>query len=122
MITPADELRAAAAALRDLATRTTITLERNETQWTDLTISDKAPRATPSPMVWSQYAAAMGPGAGNALADWLESAPVLHEPKACEKHDGCSPLGCDWCGDEDWPCADIRSALAVARAVTGGPR
>ena len=54
------------------------------------------------------------------LAKLLRETAALHEPTACEKHESCDPLGCDWCGDEDWPCADVRNALAVARAINGG--
>ncbi|MFI1928313.1 hypothetical protein [Streptomyces sp. NPDC020377] len=71
-MTPADQLRAAAAKLRDLATRTTTTLERHEVQWTDLTIGDTAAKAKARPMVWSQYAATMGPPVGLGLADLLD--------------------------------------------------
>lgn len=53
------------------------------------------------------------------LADWLESTADLHEPQTCEKHKDCDPLGCQWCGDADWPCADTHRALAVARAING---
>lgn len=112
----ADELRAAAVKLRDLATRTSTTLERHELQWTDLTAWAGPGRV--SPMVWSQYAAAVNPVVGLALAKLLDDVAELHEPQTCDKHEGCDPLGCQWCGDEDTPCADVRNALAVARALT----
>jgi hypothetical protein len=54
------------------------------------------------------------------LAKLLRETAALHTPTTCEKHEGCAPLGCDWCGDEDWPCADIRNALAVAQLINGG--
>ena len=61
-------------------------------------------------------AALMHPGVGEALAAWLESVAELHEPSRT----GCCGrvlAGCQWCADEDWPCADMRHALAVAGAV-----
>ena len=51
------------------------------------------------------------------LAKLLRETAALHTPNECDKHVGCGPLGCEWCGDEDWPCADIRNALAVAQAA-----
>ncbi|MFE6355904.1 hypothetical protein ACFVOO_23985 [Streptomyces rochei] len=54
------------------------------------------------------------------LAKLLRETAALHTPNECGKHVGCGPLGCEWCGDEDWPCADIRNALAVARVVVRG--
>lgn len=60
--------------------------------------------------------------AREALADWLDETAALHEPQVCEKHEGCAPLGCDWCADEDWPCSDARHALIVARAILGDAR
>jgi hypothetical protein len=53
------------------------------------------------------------------LAKLLREIAALHTPTACDKHEGCAPLGCDWCGDEDWPCNDIRNALTVARQILG---
>ncbi|MFF7824231.1 hypothetical protein ACFZCM_03310 [Streptomyces rochei] len=53
------------------------------------------------------------------MAKQLRETAALHTPTACQKHVGCDPLGCEWCADEDWPCADIRNALAVARAING---
>lgn len=114
----ADELRVAATRLRDLATRTNTTLGRHEVDWTDLTVSDTAAQAKARPMVWSQYAAAMNPVVGLALALLLDGVAELHEPTVCRKHEGCASLGCQWCADEDTPCADVRNALAVARALT----
>ena len=51
------------------------------------------------------------------LADWLDEVAQLHEPDT-----NARGYGCDWCGDEDWPCSDTRHALAVARAVLGDAR
>ncbi|MGQ4350485.1 hypothetical protein [Streptomyces sp. SAS_275] len=70
MTNPADELRTAATTLRDLATRTATTLERHELQWADLTVTSGPDRV--SPMVWSQYAAALHPAVGAALAQALD--------------------------------------------------
>jgi hypothetical protein len=57
------------------------------------------------------------------LAKLLRETAALHEPGCPGKRpDGTNcgtPHGCDWCGDEDWPCNDIRNALAVARAILG---
>jgi hypothetical protein len=58
------------------------------------------------------------------LAKLLREIAALHEP-GCpgQRPDGSNcgkPHGCDWCGDEDWPCNDTRNALAVARAINGG--
>jgi hypothetical protein len=62
--------------------------------------------------------------ARNPLAKLLRETAALHEPGRCGKPTGnggaCGAVhGCDWCGDEDWPCNDIRNALAVARAILG---
>jgi hypothetical protein len=64
-----------------------------------------------------------GPAA-EPIAKLLREIAALHEP-GCHgtRPDGrtCGkPHGCDWCGDEDWPCNDTRNALAVARAILGG--
>lgn len=95
----ADELRTAAAKLRDLATRTHTTLDRHELQWTDLTAW--AGPGTVSPMVWSQYAAAMHPGVGLLLAEWLME----------EAHE---------LANDDFPGIHMR-ALKIARAINGNP-
>jgi hypothetical protein len=60
-----------------------------------------------------------GPAA-EPIAKLLREIAALHTPIVCRKHEGCGPHGCDWCGGEDWPCNDMRNALAVARAVNGG--
>lgn len=96
------ELRAAADKLRDLATRTTTTLDRHEVQWTDLTVSDTAAKAKARPMVWSQYAAAMNPALGLALADWLGCLAML-DPSERDAET------CGWCS--------ANHPAAVARAL-----
>ncbi|MFD4596777.1 hypothetical protein ACFWPQ_01965 [Streptomyces sp. NPDC058464] len=57
------------------------------------------------------------------VAKLLREIGALHEPgcpgKRLSGHNCGGPHGCDWCGDEDWPCADMRNALAVARAING---
>ncbi|PZT70159.1 hypothetical protein DN402_31565 [Streptomyces sp. SW4] len=59
-----------------------------------------------------------------SLAKQIRETAALHEPRRCGEYVGngtrcCLPHGCDWCGDEDWPCADVRNALAVARQING---
>lgn len=94
MTTPADEISAAADKLRPS-----------------------------SPAVATHTVAVrLHPDVTNALAKLLREIAALHEPTTCQKHESCGPLGCDWCGDEDWPCNDIRNALAVARAINTGGR
>lgn len=74
-----------------------------------------------SPAVATHTAAVrLHPAVAEALAKLLREIAALHEPTVCRKHEGCGPHGCDWCGDEDWPCNDTRNALAVARAINGG--
>ncbi|KAB1146787.1 hypothetical protein F7R91_14500 [Streptomyces luteolifulvus] len=85
----ADELRAAAAILRQMR--------------------------FPAAMTATSSTAALI-GARLPLAELLESAAELHE--ANPPHRGVPRPGCQWCADEDWPCADTRAALAVARALT----
>jgi hypothetical protein len=58
--------------------------------------------------------------ARDPIAKLLTGCAELHEAHLCDKHEGCAVLGCQWCGDEDWPCADMRNTLAVARAINGG--
>lgn len=125
-MTPADELRATAKLLREDAHRARIT---SPLPWTTTDehvircgnediVADRS--SSPSEAGDLPYIAAMHPGVGLAVADWLESTADLHEPKTCEKHDGCDPLGCQRCGDEDWPCADTQRALATARSLNSG--
>lgn len=106
MTTTPGELATAAEKLRSLATRTTTTLTRHEVQWTDLTVSDTAAQAKGRPMVWSQYAAAMGPTVGAAVADWLGCLAMLDpSERGGDK--------CGWCG--------IDHALTIARALNAAP-
>jgi hypothetical protein len=56
-----------------------------------------------------------GPAA-EPTAKLLREIAALHEPKL-PGHRNIVPPGCQWCGDEDWPCNDTRNALAVARAI-----
>ena len=63
--------------------------------------------------------------ARESLAKLLRETAALHEPGRCGKPTAnggtCGAAhGCGWCSDEEWPCNDIRNALAVARAVNGG--
>ncbi|MFD3363619.1 hypothetical protein ACFWW5_11005 [Streptomyces albidoflavus] len=67
----------------------------------------------------------ISPATRTALATWLRETSVLHEPQRCTDGppDCTCTTGCGWCGDEDWPCSDMRSALAVAHHILeGGPR
>jgi hypothetical protein len=48
------------------------------------------------------------------LAKLLRDTAAFHEHDDRPGHGGC-----DWCGDEDWPCNDMRNALAIARAING---
>lgn len=50
------------------------------------------------------------------LAAQLLETEDLHEEAT---HRGVTRQGCQWCADEDWPCSDMRHAVAVARAVLG---
>ncbi|TXJ78592.1 hypothetical protein E2C11_16425 [Streptomyces lavendulae] len=117
-MTFSQELRAAADKLRTLAETAQHDLE-TATYWKPYTSNAWAHGLIngfggPS----SDYAAVLPPTVGLAIAKILREAAALHEPQLCEKHEGCAPLGCQWCNDEDWPCADIRNALTVARALT----
>lgn len=64
------------------------------------------------------YIAAMGPPVALAIAKSLDDTRELHEPKL-RGHAGAIPPGCQWCADEDFPCLDMRNALAIARAING---
>ncbi|WP_432136796.1 hypothetical protein [Streptomyces sp. bgisy154] len=75
------------------------------------TAADKLRDATPAEPAFNR--------ARDPLAKLLRETGALHEPNTCDKHEGCTPFGCQWCGDEDWPCNDMRNALAVARAING---
>jgi hypothetical protein len=91
-MTPAEELTAAARTLREAKFRGAMTAT-----------------ATVAALIRTR----------EPLAKLLREIAALHTPTACDKHEGCTPLGCDWCGDEDWPCNDMRNALAVARQILG---
>ena len=65
------------------------------------------------------WIALMYPGLAEPLAAWLEETAGLHEQNTLPGHANIIPPGCQWCADEDWPCADTRRALAVARAILG---
>ena len=105
---PADELRTAARTLRDLATRTNTTLDRHEVQWTDLTVSDTAAQAKARPMVWSQYAAAMHPAVGVALAGRLDIEADIVDARTAQ--DGTGEYAVDAGGDH---------FLDIARLING---
>lgn len=60
------------------------------------------------------------PGVALAVADWLESVADLHEETPADIR-RLMGGGCQWCGDEDWPCADMRAALKTARALLNEP-
>lgn len=50
-------------------------------------------------------------------------AKLLREIASLHEEDGRPERGgCDWCGDEDWPCNGFRNALSVARAINEGAR
>jgi hypothetical protein len=51
------------------------------------------------------------------LLIWLKGVAELHEQNTLPGHANVIPPGCQWCNDEDWPCNDMRHALATARAV-----
>lgn len=107
-LSPADELRAAAQTLRDLATRAT---HEDRPHWsTGHTLGSRSPVVidhpeTPSVLIETyaarleavnRYVAAMDPALGAALADWLED---------------------EVAGDD---CGEITPyALAVARRILG---
>ena len=128
--TPADVLRTAAARVRETArsaTRGPWAAEESREhgfrvgtsdgqEWVAWTGAyDDEPDPSRADAAWI---ALMHPGLAEPLAAWLEAAD-LHEPVICEKHEGCKPLGCQRCAEEDWPCADARRAVAVARIILG---
>lgn len=116
--TPAVVIRQAAIRLREAAEPAAKDLETDSfwrcydpaTAWRDGFLNGFS--GPPAELV-----ALFPPGAALALADWLWETADLHEQRA---HRGESLEGCQWCADEDWPCADVRRAVAVARAVLGG--
>jgi hypothetical protein len=92
--TPADELRTAANRLRQMR--------------------------FPAAMTATHSTAALI-RAREPLAKLLEDCADLHEAKL-PGHRGQVPPGCQWCADEDFPCLDMRNALATARAITATAR
>ncbi|MFE2712271.1 hypothetical protein ACFXKI_09840 [Streptomyces mirabilis] len=127
MTTPADELRTAARRLRELTGRT------SKAPWTTTWNAQQYELAAPSSVYpiteWTyaivtiepaaseqraecdtadaDYIAAVHPGVGLALADWLDVAA-----EHCRAHYLCCDNG---------PCSETAApALAVARAITGG--
>lgn len=60
-------------------------------------------------------------GLADGVAKWLDDVADLHEPHQPGCRGRVTP-GCQWCGDEDWPCSDMRHALNVARVCLGGKR
>lgn len=64
------------------------------------------------PPVIADHIALWHPGVALAVAAWLEAVADLHQPPK-------RAPGCQWCTDEDWPCADTRHAQTVARALLG---
>jgi hypothetical protein len=129
---PAAELRAAAARLRELAKAATpgpwrqhdthlgqygyaATVLSGEGNDTDLRAW--LPSMSQEPWdetrnVWpdAAYIAAMGPTVGLALADWLDYVAELTDSVAKHRADAATP-------DAPW----LAPALAVARAINGGP-
>lgn len=118
MTTPADELATAAQILMDLADVAQEELDTGDywkpyektTAWRDGLTNGMGGAS-------GDLAAVFYPAAAHALAKVLRETAALHTPTVCQKHEGCTPDGCDWCGDEDWPCNDVRNALAVARQI-----
>jgi hypothetical protein len=104
---PATELRTAAEKLRDLADAVTRDIATNP-YWTS---TDHPPHDYPNLYARGvdnglggpagEFAAAMGPNVGLAIADWLDQAAA-----------NAAAL--------TWPNDFIESALAVARAINGG--
>ncbi len=126
MTSPADELRTAAKKIRSLATAATpgpwAQTGIGDYGWTvSFAHPDTGAETADSDQgrADADYIAAMGPTVGAALAQLLDDCAELHE--ANPPHRGQPRPGCQWCADEDFPCADMRNALAVARAInTGG--
>lgn len=110
MTTPADELRAAAALLRERATNAT------PGPWSQTGIGDygwtvSSPTGalvdtddSDQGRADADFIALMHPGVGAALADWLDAVADR------ARHNG-----------GDWVGADLHYALAVARQVNGTP-
>lgn len=93
MSNPADELRAAAETLRTAR----FTGAMTATQIVAALVRARAP-----------------------IIKLLENCAELHEEHEPGRLLGIVPPGCQWCADEDFPCSDMRNALAVARAINAG--
>lgn len=55
------------------------------------------------------------------IAQLLAGVADLHEPNVPSHGREVPTPGCQWCSDEDWPCADMRKALTLARSILGEP-
>lgn len=119
--TPADEIRAAAQTLRDLAD---CAIHENRPQWsTGHTLGSRSPVVIdhpeqPSVLIETyaarleavnRYIAAMDPAVGLALATLLESV-LSSASEAAPAHEECA----DWCTPDT---CDLAAALAVARTL-----
>jgi hypothetical protein len=112
MTTPADELRTAAATLRKLADDArkfvpepwTIAREQVIRAANDDIVADRS-ECRPGDDADLPYIAAMHPGVGAALADWLDAEAV--------RYDRAASIG-EFDASHDRP-------LAVARRINGGP-
>ncbi|MEV0015412.1 hypothetical protein [Streptomyces tendae] len=131
-MTPADELRTAAARLRELAEHAT---HENRPNWTTgNTLSSRTPVVVdhteePSVLVETyaarleavnRYIAAMDPALGAVLADWLDQAARYYDAGVQAAADVFSD---DPAGHEAFlttgPGAPSEHALAVARQING---
>lgn len=63
----------------------------------------------------------IGPSLRLPIAQLLAGVADLHEPHAPGHGRDVPAPGCQWCNDEDWPCADMRKALTLARCILGEP-
>ncbi|MGQ4393720.1 hypothetical protein ACN6K5_003505 [Streptomyces violaceoruber] len=125
LLTPAEELRSAALYIRRhadgvtpgpwkseagvaLGHRVGTVDETNWVAWTGENGEEHSARD-------ADWIALFHPMVGLGIADWLENTAVLHTPR----HHNDVPVGC-CCGAGDFPCNDLRHALAVARQINGG--
>jgi hypothetical protein len=115
--TAAEKLREASKALPPFHPEAATIAVRSTTSRTELQLSDKVFTALQT------VALALGPS-----ADWLETT-AEHHPKRVGKelvigqpirlHDYCGTCQ-DWpMQAAQWPCPQLRQALAVARAING---
>lgn len=63
----------------------------------------------------------IGPSLRLPIARLLAGVADLHEPHVPSHGRDTPTPGCQWCNDEDWPCADMRKALTLARGILGEP-